>query len=213
VPAYNEQELISETVRALNNLDLGGEVIVVDDGSRDKTAAAAAREGARVIRLAANRGKGNALNAGVKVAQADILGFVDADLGRSASLLLPLFKPVMCGEVDMTIAAFPPPRQGGFGMVQGLSRWMIARETGFIPRSPLSGQRVVTRELLQQTGPLAPGFAVEVVLTIAALRHGFRVREISLPLNHRERGRDILSFLHRGRQLWSMIRVVAWNGF
>lgn len=209
VPAYNEAERIAATVRALLSLPGVDEVLVVDDGSSDATAQLARRAGARVYRLPRRRGKGAALRRGVEEATRPVLAFVDADLGETAMELTRLLEPVLTGTADMTIARFPETgSKGGFGLVVTLARGGIFLLTGWRARAPLSGQRVLTRRLLEEVGGLSPGFGVEVGLTIDALRRGFRVLEIETQMAHRATGRDWRGFLHRGRQFIAVGRAL-----
>ena len=122
IPAYNEAAVIGATIRALQKIPELAEILVIDDGSEDLTAAQALLAGAAVRRLPQNVGKGGALQEGVRLAQGEILCFVDADLGQSAVEFRHLLRPVLAGEADMTVAVFPPAaRPGGFGLVKGLA--------------------------------------------------------------------------------------------
>lgn len=210
LPAYNEEERIEATVRALRGLAGIGEILVVDDGSTDRTAERAQRMGARVLRLAANRGKGAALNAGAEAARGDILLLLDADLGDSAGQAERLLKPLLEDEADMSIATFPviPNRGGGFGLVVRLARWGIRRATGREMASPLSGQRALRRAVWQRAGGFAGGFGAETALTIDALRAGFRVVEVPTTMTHRVTGRDWRGIHHRARQFLAVARVL-----
>ena len=82
VPAYCEADRIGATVARLDAalVDVDHEIVVVDDGSPDETAAAADTAGARVVRLDHNRGKGAAVRAGVLAARGRTIAFTDADL-------------------------------------------------------------------------------------------------------------------------------------
>ena len=124
VPAYNEQERIQATVSALLEAIGCRQVIVVDDGSRDATAEAAARAGARVIRLSQNSGKGSALCRGVGEVEKDgrdveVVLLADADLGASAARLAPLVEAVRVDRRDLAIASFAS--RGGFGLAKGVA--------------------------------------------------------------------------------------------
>lgn len=210
VPAFNEEKLIGRTVAALGDIPAITEVVVVDDASGDATAELAAGAGAMVIRLPRNMGKGAALNRGVAAVQADIYLLLDGDLGASAQQARLLLGPVLAGEADMTVAQFPPPRrQGGFGLVKGLARSGIKWYTGLDVKSPLSGQRAMTRPVLERVFPFASGYGVEVGLTISAARAGFRVLEVPVQMTHAETGRDLRGFMHRGKQFWHIALVLV----
>lgn len=201
IPAYNEAAIIPVTVAALQRSGTFDEIVVIDDGSRDGTAATARRAGARVVRFAENRGKGAALNVGITAAHGDIVVLLDADLGESAAEADKLVAPVVRDEADLVIAAFPTVGgRSGFGLVQTMARLAVRTLAGLDVRSPLSGQRAIRRRVLDGIGALAGGFGVEVGLTIDAARAGYRVIEVPVAMEHRRTGRDLAGFLHRGRQ-------------
>ena len=210
IPAYNEAKTISATVAALAALSEVNEIVVVNDASTDHTADLAAAAGARVISLPGNQGKGAALNEGSRQIKADIVLLLDGDLGESATEARLLLAPVLEGRADMTVAQFPPPRQkGGFGLVKGLAGKGIKFYTGLEMKSPLSGQRVMTRPVMEKLLPFASGYGVEVGLTIKAARAGFKVLEVPVQMTHAETGRDLIGFCHRGRQFLHVARVLV----
>src|SRR5690606_9377192 len=209
IPAFNEAGPLPATLAAVAALG-PDEVIVVDDGSSDGTGAAAAKRGAAVVRLPFNMGKGAALTAGVRASRGEVLLFLDADLGASASEAAKLLHPVLAGRADMAVGAFPRgARPSGFGLVQGVARLAVRGLTGLEMASPLSGQRAVRRAVLERIGPLARGFGVDAALTVDAARAGFRVVEVPVDMRHRRTGRDAAGFLHRGRQLAHLFGALA----
>lgn len=209
VPAYNEAERIGETLLALTPLPQVKEVIVVDDGSSDATADIASRFASQVIRSKDNRGKGHALHRGWKHAQGEIIVFLDADLGTTATFAPALIEPVLWNECDMSIAALPSAtRRGGFGFVKTLAGQGIKRLTGHRVQAPLSGQRAITRDCLENISPFSGDFGIEVNLTIEALRKGYRVLEVPVAFTHRESGRNWEGFAHRGRQFADIARTL-----
>lgn len=201
IPAYNEEDLIAETVKAAIKVPHVGQLIVVDDGSQDGTALKAKEAGAQVISLGSNYGKGEALNRGIPYINQPVVALLDGDLGESASQLELLAGPVLDNKADMTIATFPPVKKaGGFGLVKGLARTGIYLRTGLRLEAPLSGQRVMRREVLDAVAPFASGYGVELAMTIKAARCGFRIQEVPTTMFHRVTGRDLSGFMHRGRQ-------------
>jgi len=200
IPAYNEEATIAKTVRALEAVEAINEVIVIDDGSQDGTFQAAREAGAFTFCLAANCGKGQALAVGCALAEGDILLLLDADLGDTAREAAVLLEPVMAGEADMSIAVFPlTAGEGGFGLVQGLSRWAIKRSGGPLLNQPLSGQRAIKRAVWQKLG-VGYGFGIETALGMGVHRMGYRVVEVPVAMTHRRTGRDFRGMVHRGRQ-------------
>lgn len=209
IPAFNEENRIGGTIKSVLNLPGVVQVIVVDDGSQDNTSAESLRCGAEVVTLKENKGKGNALNAGADRIKGDILLLLDADLGTSASLVEGLVEPIRKKQADMTLAIFPKTAQkAGFGLVRGLARKGIHYFTGFESQAPLSGQRAMLRKVFEDLMPLADGFGVEVDLTIRALLKGYRIAEVPLELSHRFTGRNVKDFIHRGKQLYDVMRVL-----
>lgn len=185
--------MIAATVAALRNRFPGAEVIVADDGSRDKTVAEAERAGARVVRLA-RRGKGQALTLAERDAPPGSLVLVDADLAGDLG-------PLADAEADLAIAVFAERQGGGFGIAKAVARKLIRARSGFAAREPLSGQRALSAEARDRCFPLAAGFGCEVRMTIDAARVGLAIAEIELPLSHEATGRDLRGFAHRSRQL------------
>jgi len=220
VPARNEADRVGATVRALRGLPGVAEVLVVSDGSSDATAANALEAGAHCLDLPRNLGKGGALNAGLaalmgRVAERlspepAVLLLADADLAETAGRLDRLLAPVLAGEADLAIADLPAQQgAGGFGIAMGLARRGMARATGRRMAEPLSGQRAVRWEALPALLPFAPGFGVEVAMTMDALQAGLRVVEVEVDLRHNATGKDLAGLLHRARQARAVARELS----
>lgn len=220
IPARDEADRVAATVLAAAGLPGVDLVLVVDDGSRDRTAAVAEAIGSPVVRHGKNRGKGAAMETGAEAvrlldrqegrATPRHLLFLDADLADSAKHAGPLVEPVRRDEADMTIAVFSTTvKLGGHGFVVGLSGAGIQRATGWRPAQPLNGQRCLTRAAFEAARPLAPGFGTETALTIDLLRKGLRVTEVEVPMSHRATGTDWRSQWHRARQFADVGRALA----
>ena len=220
VPAKDEAERVGATVRALRQLPEVAEVLVVSDGSTDATADRALEAGAHCLDLPRTLGKGGALNAGLAALMGRVaerlspepaaLLLADADLAETAARLDRLLGPVLTGEADLAIADLPAQQgAGGFGVAMGLARRGMARATGRTMAEPLSGQRAVRWEALPALIPFAPGFGVEVAMTIDALRAGLRVVEVEVDLHHNATGKDLSGLLHRARQARAITRELS----
>lgn len=209
VAAHEESVRIAATVTALHGLV--DEVVVVDDGSSDGTSSAALVAGATVLRASRRRGKGRAIEESLeRLPPADVWLLADADLGPTASGLGPLVDTIGEGSADVAIAAFPKLGGGGFGIVKRTAARLIRAACGFDAREPLSGQRALTAAALAAVRPLAPGFGLEVGMTIDAVRAGLKVIEIPIEgLSHRPTGRGPRGFAHRARQGADILAAVA----
>lgn len=209
IPAWNEADRIDQTILAVRTVPNIHEIIVIDDGSTDETYRVSMEAGARVVRHRTNHGKGAALYSGILAAtDSDVVVFLDADMGETAVEIEKLIKPIVEHRCDMTIGRLPRPLRGGFGLVKGFARRGIRYLGGIDVEAPLSGQRACNRRALDVIGSLGHGYGVEVAMTIDAARGGMRLLEVEVDMKNREYGRDLRGFLHRGRQLMQIARVL-----
>jgi glycosyltransferase involved in cell wall biosynthesis len=214
VAARNEADRVGETVAALREAFPAAAIWVADDASTDGTAERALAAGAQVVSRGRPHGKGGNVTAaaqaalGVEPAPRLVL-LCDGDLGGSAARLAPLVEAVERGECDLAVAAFSRRVGGGFGLALGFARWAIRRLCGAEAEAPISGQRALRAEALRATLPFAPGFGMEIGMTVDAVRAGYRLREYELELEHRATGRSLAGFRHRGAQLRDFVRVYA----
>jgi glycosyltransferase involved in cell wall biosynthesis len=201
VPAYNEALRIVPVLAAIAGADSVSEIIVVDDGSQDGTADAAAQAGVTVVRLPENRGKARAMCEGAKRAANEVIVFLDADLvGLTPGHVDDLVRPVCDGEVDMTVGQF----WSGSPLV---TAWMR-----FCPA--ISGQRAMhAADFLAIPGVATSGYGVEVTVTRHAITRGLRIRYVHLPdISHvwKESKRGLLRGLGmRATMYGQIIRATA----
>lgn len=214
VSAYNEADRLGATLDALAAAFPGGHVVVADDASTDGTAHVALQAGVELVRAPRNIGKGGATTLAAErvmaLALADappVFVLCDGDLGASAAHLPELAAAVRGGGADMAIATFARRVGGGFGWAVGFARWATRRRCGLELTAPISGQRALRAEVLPVVTPFAPRFGMETGMNIDAVRGGFRVVEVELPLEHRATGKTFRGFLHRGRQLADFLGV------
>lgn len=209
IPAYNEEDRIAATIEAIKSMPMETEILVVNDGSTDETSRQAREQGVKVLEVKPNRGKGGAMNAALPLLDTEIIAFIDGDLGASAAEAYKILEPVIAGQCDLCIAAFPAPtKKGGFGLVKGTAAQAI-RKAGMVDvTAPLSGQRAMTRDVLLAVTPFEEAYGVELGMSIKALRKGFRLMEVPTTMSHNETGRDLRGFIHRGRQFMDVLRVI-----
>ncbi|HET7177152.1 MAG TPA: glycosyltransferase, partial [Solirubrobacterales bacterium] len=195
VAARDEADRVGETIAALRRAFPRAALWVADDASTDGTAEAAMAAGAQVVSRGRPHGKGANVTAAAEAALGGdspprLVLLCDGDLGASAAELAPLLEAVERDECELAVAAFRQRVGGGFGIALGFARWAIRRRCGLETTAPISGQRAMRTELLRSLMPFAPGFGMELGMTIDAVRGGNRVREYELDLTHRATGRD-----------------------
>ncbi|HKG02599.1 MAG TPA: glycosyltransferase family 2 protein [Conexibacter sp.] len=209
VTAHNEADRLPATLQALAAAFPGARILVADDGSTDGGAEVASAHGAEVVRSERNIGKGGVATLAAQrllpLAEGPeprpVILLCDGDLATSADQLARLVEEVREGRADVAVAAFARRVGGGFGWALGFARWAIRKRCGYEAGAPISGQRALRAEVLPAVVPFAPRFGMEIGMTIDAVRAGFRVIELELPLTHRATGKTLGGFLHRGRQL------------
>ena len=169
VPAYNEEARIGAVLKSVVKSPLVSNVIVVSDGSTDRTADVAAQFGVKTEVLTVNEGKGGAMLRGAICAtDADILVFLDADLiGLLPSHIEALAAPVVSGESAMAIGQFV----GGRG-VTDLAQLLV---------KCISGQRAIRRDLFLSIPSVDKvGYGVEMLITLHVSRLKLATKVVTL---------------------------------
>ncbi len=198
IPAYNEENTIMGVIDVLKKAENIDEIIVVSDGSRDKTAVSAEKCGVKVIRLTENMGKGAAIKAGLENCSGEYILFLDADLiGLTTKHINKLLEPILNNDADMTVGIF---NNGRF------STDLHHRISPY-----LSGQRVVKRTILDGISNLEiTGYGIEIALTKYVEKENIKVKEVILDdLTHvmkEEKFGLIRGFGQRLRMYWEVYR-------
>ena len=199
MPAYNEAEHIVknllETVEALSASGHDFEVIVVDDGSPDKTYLEAAKllsshpELVRVVHYPVNQGKGNALMWGSRFAHGDLVAFLDADMDLHPSQLTTFFKIMDALKADVVIGSkrhhlsnvnYPMGRRIISAGYYALIKLMF----GLPVKDTQTGIKLFRREVLERVFPrvLAKRFAFDIEVLSVAHRLGYRIADAPVTL-------------------------------
>jgi glycosyltransferase involved in cell wall biosynthesis len=214
LPAYNEASTIAAVIRGCQEALPGlGELLVVDDGSTDGTAARAEECGARVIRLEQNRGKGHALRVGIERSAGDVLVFLDAD-GQDDPRDMPRLLDALAAGADLVVGSrflghFGP------GAITAINRFGNRALTGLVNvlfgarlTDTQAGFRVVRRSLLQRMTLQAEHYDIETDLLLQGMKIGGHVVEVPVQRSARHNGASGLNPIIDGfRILGRILRV------
>jgi glycosyltransferase involved in cell wall biosynthesis len=207
VPAHDEQESLPRTLSELAEAAPGMDVLVVDDGSRDGTAAVAAAHGVRLVRHAVNLGVGGALQTGMRWAVEhgyDIGVQLDADGQHDPAWLEAVVAPVRDGRCDVCIGSryvaatgYRASRARRLGMVlfSGLVSLVLRRRI----TDTTSGFRAYARPVMDVCRHDFPKDFPDAPLLIALARRGFRLEEVPVEMRERVAG---TSFYTAGKALY-----------
>jgi glycosyltransferase involved in cell wall biosynthesis len=182
IPAYNAEKTIKDVVQEA--LQANAPLLVVDDGSVDRTAACAAQLPVNIISHRQNQGKGAALRTGfawaLKHGFAGVVT-IDADGQHDASAIPLLASTARARGVDILIAS----RFSQFGQMAGLRSfwnrfgvWCMAKRTGFEITDSQSGFRYYSARLLREVELSSTGYQMEMEILMKAWRGGFRIGSI-----------------------------------
>ena len=223
IPAYNEEGGIAQIIERVLSIrprlpevgvdDL--ELIVVDDGSRDRTAEIAARyPEVRLIRHKVNQGYGAALKTGFSHARGNLLGFLDADGTYPPEHFPELCKVALKEGADLVIGSRMAGEENEMPLVRRIGNLIFANLVSLLGNHRVSdsasGMRVIRREALPRLYPLPDGLNFTPVMSTRALHEDIRWKEVPIP--YRERvGRSKLSVVRDGMRFFSTIVWTALN--
>jgi len=213
VPAYNEAATIGEVLEGIAQLDLEPQVIVVDDGSTDETAAIAERAGVLVIRQA-NRGKGAAIRVAIPHIESEIVVIQDADMEYDPTEVPSLIDPIVRGAADVV---FGSRLSGGRPQRAYLFWHMIGNRflsllTGVLYNTTLSdmetGYKAFRADVFRSLDLRQDGFGIEPEITAEVCKRHLRVYE--LPISYYGRtyaeGKKI-TWRDGFKAIWVLLRV------
>ena len=178
IPAYNEEATVAKVVSVARKLSYVDEVIVVDDGSTDRTVEEAENAGATVISHIMNEGKGSAIKTGFKYSHGNIVAFIDADVSNFTSEKIDkIIRPILEDRTDITKTKFA--RESG-RVTELTAKPLLGF---FFPEldyeQPLSGQFAGKRSALNKIR-FEKDYGVDVGIVLDADVHGIKILEVDI---------------------------------
>jgi glycosyltransferase involved in cell wall biosynthesis len=202
VPALNEERSIAAVIGEIRAADPGFDVVVIDDGSTDRTGARAAEQGAHVLTLPFNLGIGGAVQTGLQYARGNDFGIavqVDADGQHDPSQLPQLLAPLVAGDADVVVGSrFLGERTYKAPFVRRIGIRVFAAIVSAVVGQPLTD----TSSSFRAYGPRAidyfardypHGFVESVEATVIAARCGLRLKEVPVVMRQRLMGQSSLT--------------------
>lgn len=211
IPAYNEAQCIGDVISGIRQTlrDLDYEILVVDDGSTDNTAAAAEAAGAKVLVHHVNLGYGASLKTGVRKAKYDWIALIDADGQHDPGDLLRLLEATEQGY-DLVIGARNrnsfqyTSRMPGKAFLQ----WFAGYLVGTRPEDVNSGLRIFRKSDALPYFPILPNkFSFTTTLTLAMSKDAYEVGYIPIQTRARQGRRSTVSLRDGLRTLMLIVRI------
>jgi glycosyltransferase involved in cell wall biosynthesis len=213
VPAYNEEHTVGRVIEEIRSFDPGFAIVVVDDGSADRTAFVAERQGVQVLRLPFNLGIGGAVQTGYQYALDngyELAVQVDGDGQHNPQEIAGLVRPILDGQADMVVGTrFAAGggyrgtrlRRVGIHLFAGLVSLMVGQRV----TDTTSGFRAVNRKGIRLFAADYPHDYPEVEATVLLARHRLRMVEVPVVMRIRETGSSSITAL---RSVYYMVKVL-----
>lgn len=210
VPAYNEEQTIGEVVRGIRKvLTDEAEVIVVNDGSTDRTGPIAEEAGAKVINHPYNKGNGASVKTGIRHARGDIVVLMDGDGQHNPEDIPKLLEKM--NEYDMVVGARTGKSSGSFH--RRCANWIYNDFATYLAQVKVldltSGFRAIKREIIVKFLYLLPNtFSYPSTCTMTLLRAGYSVYYV--PINvHKRKGKSKIHIVRDGVRFFLIMFKVA----
>lgn len=187
IPAWNEEETLPLVLDDINKVvaslpEWTIEVIVVDDGSTDATAAIARSKGARVVKNEGAHGKGLALRAGFAAATSDLIIMLDADYSHRAEEI-PTFLAAMKDGVGLVIGSRVVGGSEEYHHVRALGNVFLSAAlglcTGRYLSDALNGFKLFRRSVFRDFTYTSANFEIEIEIIANTMRSGLRIVEVT----------------------------------
>ncbi len=210
IPAFNEGKNIGAVVRRVRELYPGFDVLVIDDGSVDDTAAAAREAGAAVYRHPYNIGNGAAVKSGIRRAAGEILVIMDGDGQHDPADIAALVAHLP--EYDMAVGARSREDQASMGRFVGNLAFnrMASYVAKFKVLDLTSGFRAVKAEVARNFLYLLPNtYSYPTTLTLGVLRNGLSLKYVPVRIHRRTQGSSNIRVFRDGVRFFMIITKIC----
>lgn len=213
VPAFNEERNVGRVLDELRSLDPGLDVVVVSDGSTDRTVEVAAARGAHVIRLPFNLGIGGAVQTGFRHAWEEgyeLAVRLDGDGQHDPAELRALVAPIVAGEADLAVGS-RFVSGGGYrsSAARRIGIRILAQVVSLIARQRLtdttSGFQACNRRAIAVYAADLPHDYPEVEGMVMAIKHRIRLVEVAVTMREREHGQSSIGAL---ASIYYMVKIL-----
>ncbi len=217
LPAYNEEEVIDQVIKRVPrhfHKEVEVEVIVIDDGSTDRTVTVAKEAGAdRIVSLESNKGLGAAVRQGLQSCYdfgADVGVMIDADNEYPAEQIPDIVEPILTGEVDYTMGSRFLGTINGMKLHRRLGNYCFTLVQSLLLRKVIfdgqSGMRAFSRQALKHA-EIIHDYNYAQVLTLNLIRKGFRMKEVPIQYQVRTTGQSFIKF----KAYMTSVLPAIWN--
>ena len=208
IPVFNEVDSIHNIVSDLRARYPAYEIIVINDGSTDNTAAEAQKAGAKVFSHPYNIGNGAAIKSGIRVATGDILVFMDGDGQHNSENIAELLKYLP--EYDMVVGSRANADQASLG--RALGNTIYNRFASYVAKFPIkdltSGFRAVKSNVARNFLYLLPNtYSYPTTITLGILRSGLSVKYVPIRILKRKAGTSNIRLADGVRFFMIIIRI------
>lgn len=213
IPAYNEQEGLGPTLETLRQACPQVQVIVIDDGSSDRTAEVARSvPGVQVIRHARNRGYGASLKTGMRATRRRYIAWYDADGQHRPEDLIRVAQPVIDGQYDVVIGV--RGRDSAVQRDRAAGKWLLGFVARLVSGEKIpdlnSGLRCFRRDVILRYLHLLPdGFSASTTSTLMMMKRGYRLGYVPIVAHPRVGKSTVKIFADGMRTLQLIVRIIV----
>lgn len=210
IPVFNEADTIGELVSQIRSRYPAVEIVVVNDGSIDESAAMASNAGAFVYSHPYNIGNGAAIKSGIRIASGDVMVFMDGDFQHDPEDIEKMMEYMPA--YDMVVGARPRGGQSSLRRALGnkFYNWLASYVAKFKVEDLTSGFRIIKSDIARQFLYLLPNtYSYPTTLTLGVLRNGRSVKYVPINIQKRKTGTSNINLFKDGVRFFMIIARIC----